>query len=160
MATRTDFYVGTGTAASWIGSLQFACHPDNLLRHPDGHAALTARRPSAYRAAVRVLLTMWPVEGLGAAFEPRNGWPWYWETSHCNDWIVSYHDNAVHLTGGGGDRWHRLDPEDPCPPLLCGPPDFARWLRDPGGEPAVRLPTYHAPGSRTEDWGSVLWRLP
>lgn len=160
MATRTDFYFGTGATATWLGSLQFACHPDNLLKHPHGRAALTARRPSAYRAAVRELLLMWPVEGVGAAFEPRNGWPWHWETSHCNDWIVSFHDDAVHLTAGGGDRWHRLDPDDPCPPLRCGPPDFARWLRYPGGAPAVRLPAFRVPGARTEDWRRVLWRLP
>ncbi|WP_267284117.1 hypothetical protein [Amycolatopsis japonica] len=32
MVTRTDFYLDTGPTAHWLGSLQFACHPDNLLK--------------------------------------------------------------------------------------------------------------------------------
>ncbi len=154
MTTRTDFYLG----AQWIGSLQFACHPDNLLKHPYGRAALTARLPSTYVSAVKDLLLMWAVEGLGAAHDPRNGWPWDWETSHCNDWIITY-DHGVRMTAGGGDRWHRLDPANPRPPLRCGPPDFARWLRDPDGPPAVRLPAQRTPGAPVTDPGR-LWRCP
>ncbi|MBB5856424.1 hypothetical protein ACFQ05_26455 [Amycolatopsis umgeniensis] len=146
MVTRTDFYLGTGPSATWLGSLQFGCHPDNLLKDPHGRAALTARQPTAYREAVRDLLLMWAVTGLGAAHEPRNGWPWDWDTSHRNDWIITHYDGAVHMTAGGGDRWHRLDPDDPCPPLRCGPPDVARWLCDPGAPPALRLPTFRTPG--------------
>ncbi|WP_410647999.1 hypothetical protein [Amycolatopsis sp. cmx-4-54] len=146
MVTRTDFYLGTGPSATWLGSLQFVCHPDNLLKDPHGRTALTARQPTAYREAVRDLLPIWAVKEFGAAHEPRNGWPWDWDTSHRNDWIITHYDGAAHMTAGGGDRWHRLNPDDPCPPLRCGPPDVARWLCDPGAPPALRLPTFRTPG--------------
>ncbi|WP_242578947.1 hypothetical protein [Amycolatopsis sp. 195334CR] len=90
MSTRTDFYAGEGARAQWIGSLQFACHPDNLLKDFHGREALTAIAPSRYYVAVQDLLMMWAVRGLGAAHEPRHGWPWPWDTSHCNDWIITF----------------------------------------------------------------------
>lgn len=163
MATRTDFYLGSGPTAQWVGSLLFACHPDNLLKHEHGRAALTAREPSTYCEAVDELLMMWPVGGFGAAHAPRHGWPWDWETSHVNDWILTYlpgPDSGVHMTAGGGDRWHRLDPAEPRPPLRCGPPDFAAWLRDPSAAPAVPLPLYRACGTPSLDYSRALWRQP
>jgi hypothetical protein len=42
MSAKTDFYLGRGPDAEWIGSLQWDCHPHNLLRVPPGHRALTA----------------------------------------------------------------------------------------------------------------------
>ena len=94
MGTRTDFYVGTGTNAEWIGSLQFGCHLDALLKDWYGHTALTARTHSDYRDAVEQLLFTWAVNGFGAAHQPRHGWPWAWNTSHCNDWIVTATDRV------------------------------------------------------------------
>lgn len=90
MSTRTDFYVGTGSAAEWIGSLQFGCHPDALLRDWYGNAALRSRTEAAYRDAVEQLLFTWAVNGLGASHHPRHGWPWPWNTSHCADWIITW----------------------------------------------------------------------
>lgn len=145
MATRTDFYLGTGPNAQWGGSLMFACHPDNLLKVDDGRTALTSRSPAHFRKAVENLLTVWTIWPLGAAFLPRRGWPWAWATSHRNDWIITFRggpDGGVHMTAGGGDCWHRLDPDHPRPPLRCGPSDFAAWLRNPTAPPAVPLPFY------------------
>jgi hypothetical protein len=184
MSTRTDFYVGTGTAAEWIGSLQFGCHPDALLQDWYGNAALTSRTETAYRDAVDQLLFTWAVNGLGAAHQPRHGWPWPWNTSHCADWIITWakrmnhpaesgahattdvdadtgrqihavtstsEDRGIYLTAGGGTTWHHLDPDDPRPPLRCGPPDFAHWLSDPAAPPAVTLPLHHdAPPPSTD----------
>ncbi|WP_238412895.1 hypothetical protein [Saccharothrix deserti] len=49
MSTKTDFYVGRGHDAEWLGSLQWNCDPDNLLRVPPGRLALTrpTRPPTA-----------------------------------------------------------------------------------------------------------------
>lgn len=99
---------------------------------------------------------MWAVGGLGAAHEPRNGWPWDWESSHSNDWILTHFDGAAHMAAGGGDRWHRLDPDDPRPPLRCGPPDFAAWLRDPRAAPAVPLPVHRPPDTPATDYSHLL----
>jgi len=163
MVTRTDFYLGSGPAAEWIGSLQFACHPDNLLKDPHGRDALTAIEPSRYHAAVDELLMMWAINGLGVGHPTRHGWPWEWDTSHCNDWIITFLDGpegGVHMMAGGGDRWHRLDPDDPRPPLRCGPPNWAAWLRDPGGAPAVPLPVYRQHDTPPTDYAHGLWQQP
>jgi hypothetical protein len=181
MGTRTDFYVGTGTDAEWIGSLQFGCHPYALLKDWYGHAALTARTHTAYRKAVDQLLFTWAVNGLGAAHQPRHGWPWTWNTSHCNDWIVTATDriddpadggthadpnantgktkdpatgkaagHGIYLTAGGGSAWHHLDPDNPRPPLRCGPSNFAHWLTNPAAPPAVALPMHDAAPPSTD----------
>ncbi|SEB46422.1 hypothetical protein SAMN04489727_1958 [Amycolatopsis tolypomycina] len=91
MATRTDFYLGTGPGAMWRRSLMFAGHPDNLLKDFDGRTALTSVAPSRYACAVEDLLTTWPIRRLGAAFLPQHRSPWAWETSHRNDWIHHLH---------------------------------------------------------------------
>lgn len=147
MTTRTDFYLGRGARAAWLGSLQFACHPDNLLKLPQGRDVLTATGEAAYRVTLTELLFRWPIEGLGAAHRAHNGWPWRSPTSHSGDWIITY-DDGVFMTAGGGPRWHRLDSADPRPPLACGPPNFAAWLRDPAAFPAVPLPDMHDPATR------------
>jgi hypothetical protein len=174
MGTRTDFYVDTGPTAEWIGSLQFGCHPDNLLKDWYGHAALTARTPAAYRAATGQLLFTWAVNGLGATHPPRHGWPWPWNTSHCNDWIVTFADgdtangpdgdstgnvdSGVYMTAGGGYTWHRLDPDNPTPPLRCGPSNFAQWLSNPAAAPAVELPVYPGSGDPGDGASRHWWR--
>ncbi|MFD4252486.1 hypothetical protein ACFWQL_22350 [Amycolatopsis thermoflava] len=163
MVTRTDFYLGAGPRAEWIGSLQFACHPDNLLKDHHGHAALTAPALARYRDAIRDLLTRWPIERLGVGHPPRHGWPWDWDTSHCNDWIITFLSGpggGVHKPAGGGTCWHRLDPDDPRPPLRCGPPDLAAWARDPAAPPAVTLPMFRAPGDPPTDYAHLLWHQP
>ncbi|HEY4024270.1 MAG TPA: hypothetical protein VGM75_36680 [Pseudonocardiaceae bacterium] len=191
MGTRSDFYVGTGTDAEWIGSLQFGCHPDALLKDWYGHAALTARTHNAYREAVDQLLFTWAVNGLGAAHRARYGWPWPWNTSHCNDWVLTFADSiedsadggkpadtdadtaretgvatgsaaarGIYLTAGGGSIWHYLDPEDPRPPLRCGPPNFAQWLSNPAAPPAVALPVHDGAASPGSDISHHWWRCP
>jgi len=163
MVTRTDFYLGAGPRAEWIGSLQFACHPDNLLKDHHGRAVLTALALPRYRDAVQDLLMRWPIKRLGVGHPHRHGWPWDWETSHCNDWIITFlggPGGGVHMTAGGGDRWHRLDPDYPRPPLRCGPPDLAAWARDPAAPPAVTLPVFRSPGDPPTDYAHVLWHQP
>lgn len=85
---------------------------------------------------------------------PQHRRPWAWETSHRNDWIITHiggPDGGVHKTAGGGDHSHRLDPDNPHPPLRCGPPHFAAWLRNPAAPPAVPLPVYRNPHPPTTE---------
>jgi hypothetical protein len=141
MSTKTDFYLGRGHDAEWLGSLQWECEPENLLRVPPGRLALTATDEPTYRAAVADLFIVWETEELGTAYPRRTGWPWPWATSHVSSWIVAFDPAAapgVFLTVGGGVRWEPLDPRNPREPAEdIGPPDIYAWLRDP----ATGLPT-------------------
>lgn len=151
MSTKTDFYLGRGHDAEWLGSLQWECEPDNLLRVPPGRLALTATDEPTYRAAVADLFITWETEELGVAYSRRTGWPWPWPTSHLNSWIVAFDpaDNGVFVTVGGGVRWERLDPRNPCEPPTddLGPPDLEAWLRAPADPPSVPLPLMRDPGT-------------
>ena len=112
MSTMTDFYLGRGDDAEWLGSLHWECDPANLLRVPPGRRALTATDEPTYRAAVADLFITWVTEELGAAYPRRTGWPWPWHTSHVNSWIVTFDPGEceVFATTGGGVRWERLNP--------------------------------------------------
>ncbi len=76
MSTKTDFYLGRGHDAEWLGSLQWECEPENLLHVTPGRFALTATDELTYRAAVADLFITNEVEKLGAAYLRRTGWPW------------------------------------------------------------------------------------
>jgi hypothetical protein len=147
MSTKTDFYVGRGHDAEWLGSLQQDCVPANLLRIPFGRLALTATDEPTYRTAVDDLLVVWEAENFGAAYPRRTGWPWPWCTSHKSDWIITF-DPAVgnvFVTIGGGTRWKQLNPRVPQQPEIddLEPPDIDAWLRDPAAPPSVPLPSMH-----------------
>lgn len=150
MATKTDFYIGRGTHAEWIGSLERDCPPANVLRVPPGRLALTATDEPTYRAAVEDLLIVWSVEDLGEAHPRAHGWPWPSPTSHHrSDWIITFDpdEGGVFVTVGGGIRWHPINPRAPRQPHsdTLEPPDIAAWLRDPAAPPSVPLPTMRNP---------------
>lgn len=150
MSTKTDFYLGRGHDAEWLGSLQWECEPENLLRVPPGRLALTATDEITYRAAVADLFIVWETEDLGTAYPRRTGWPWPWATSHVSSWIVAFDPAApgVFLTVGGGVRWEPLDPRNPREPAEdIGPPDIKAWLRAPADPPSVPLPLMRDPAT-------------
>ncbi len=144
MSTKTDFYLGRGHDAEWLGSLQGDSEPGNLLRVPPGRLALTATDETTYRAAVADLFIVWETEELGAAYPRRTGWPWPWHNSHIDSWIITFDpsERCVFVTMSGGVRWERLDPSAPRQPRAedLGPRDFAEWLREPDTPPSVPLP--------------------
>ncbi|SER91730.1 hypothetical protein [Actinokineospora terrae] len=112
MSTTTDFYVGRGARAEWIGSLQRECAPVSLIRVPPGRLALAATDESIYRAAIADLFVVWESEGIGHAYPRRTGWPWPWHNSHHSTWIVTF-DPVIRralATVGGGVRWELATP--------------------------------------------------
>jgi hypothetical protein len=153
MSTKTDLYVGRGHDAEWIGSLQWDCTPENLLRVPPGRLALTATDEATYRAAVADLFIVWETEDLGRVYPSVHGWPWLWHTSHRNSWIITYDPNpgVVFVTVGGGVRWLCFDPLAPNAARdnndALEPPDFAAWLREPVAPPSVPLPLMRDPAT-------------
>ncbi|PPK63378.1 hypothetical protein V5P93_002347 [Actinokineospora auranticolor] len=123
MSTTTDFYVGRGSRAEWIGSLQWDCAPAGLIRVPPGRLALAATDESTYRAAVADLFVVWESENIGHAYPRRTGWPWRWHTSHHSTWIITFDPvtRRALSTVGGGVRWEPATPhasrtDAPIPP--------------------------------------------
>ncbi|QWF81031.1 hypothetical protein [Amycolatopsis sp. CA-230715] len=145
MSSNTDFYLGRGEHADWIGSLRGESYPDNFLAVPPLRLALTATGEDTFRAAVADTLVVWEDERLGQGYRPELGWPWPWYSSHNSSWIITFDSEAeaVFVTVGGGVRWHRIDPHDPRFPEgddPLGPPDIHAWLRDPAAPPSVPMP--------------------
>ncbi len=145
MSSYTDFYLGRGEDADWIGSLQGECYPDNFLAVTPLRGALTATGENTFRAAVAEAFGIWEDERLGRAYHRDLGWPWPWYSSHNSSWIIAFDpgDDAVFVTVGGGVSWHRIDPHHPQFPEgddPLGPPDIYAWLRDPAAPPSVPLP--------------------
>lgn len=144
MSSYTDFYVGRGADAEWIGSLRGESCPDNVRAVPPLLLALTTTDEDAFRAAVVDALDVWEDELLGQGYRPGRGWPWPWHSSHFASWIVAFdpEPGAVFVTVGGGVRWHRIDPHDPSFPdsKPLGPLDTGAWPRDPAAPPSVPMP--------------------
>jgi hypothetical protein len=151
MSTKTDFYLGRGHHAEWLGSLQWECEPENLLRLRPGRLALTATDEPTYRAAMADLFITWETEHIGRAYPRRRGWPWPWQTSHKSSWIIAFDpaDNNVFVTIGGGTGWKQIDPHNPNEPRTgdIEPPDIDAWLRTPAAAPSVPLPVMRTPGT-------------
>jgi len=155
MSTKTDFYLGRGTTAEWLGSVARDATPQNLLAVPPGRLALTTTDEATYRDAIDDLITVWACEGLGEAYPRRGGWPWLSATSHRTDWIVAFDPDecAVVVTVGGGVAWHRINPRCPCIPDgdgeddPLGPPDLRAWLADPAAPPSVPMPLMRDPAT-------------
>jgi hypothetical protein len=151
MSTKTDFYIGRGDNAEWLGSLQWDCDLENLLRVAPGRLALTATDETTYRDAIADLFTIWELDELGLAHPRRTGWPWPWHTSHVSSWIVTFDpaDIGVFVTVGGGVRWERIDHHTPHEPGTddMQPPDIEAWLRAPASSPSVPLPLMRDPNT-------------
>ncbi|VVJ22699.1 Uncharacterised protein [Amycolatopsis camponoti] len=145
MSSYTDFYLGRGEKADWIGSLRGECYPENFLVVAPLRMALTATDARTFRAAVTNTLNCWEAEHLGQAYHRELGWPWPWYSSHTSSWIITFDSDteAVFVTVGGGIRWHRINPHAPRFPEgedPLGPPDIHAWLRDPAAPPSVPMP--------------------
>lgn len=95
MGTRSDFYVGRGPGAEWLGSLA-------LDGYPDGRPAclLGETTEAGFRAAVTALLAARP-----DATAPGQGWPWPWENSRLTDWAYAFDGGLVWGSRFGGP-WH------------------------------------------------------
>lgn len=152
MSTKTDFYLGHGTSAEWLGSIARNAHPEDVRAVPPGRLALTSTDAATYRDAVDDLLVVWACEDLGDAYPRRGGWPWPWWTSHISSWIVAFDpaEKAVFITVGGSVAWHRINPR--CPDMPegddpLGPPDLAAWVRDPAAPPSVPMPLMRDPAT-------------
>lgn len=105
MGTRSDFYVGQGSDAEWLGSIAWDGYPDGI---PD--RILKAVEEQDYREQVKAFLTSRDDASL-----PQHGWPWPWNDSGLTDYAYAFNDNAVwYSVGYPVARWWRaLDGPEP-----------------------------------------------
>ena len=83
MGTRSDFYVGVGKNAEWLGSVAW----DGYEWGEDENCQLMkATTESEYRMAV---------SGIAKARDdwtaPEQGWPWPWDDSNTTDCAYAFH---------------------------------------------------------------------
>jgi hypothetical protein len=108
-----------------LGSLQWECEPENLLRVPPGRLALTATDEPTYRTAVSDLFITCRTEDIGKSYLRRTGWSR--PSSHVSSWIVAFDPAApgVLVTVGGGVR---------CEPPRTSAPDIRFVAAEAVGE--------------------------
>lgn len=93
MGTRSDYYIGRGPNAEWLGSLAWDGMPASVKGY-DG--VLTATDEGAFRKAVSAMLA----ERKDATL-PEQGWPWPWNDSRTTDWAYAFDAGVVYASDFG-----------------------------------------------------------
>lgn len=108
MASYTDFCLGCGTDAEWIGSVRlFSCACYGL----DAIAETRTEREFAERADFFLHAE---VDEVGDVTRAGREWPWPWPTSHGTDCVHAF-DNGAVWTALRGQRWSERAGEDAPP---------------------------------------------
>lgn len=99
MGTRSDFYVGRGYEAEWIGSIALdgdrKSLPQKLFR---------IRSEKAWRRRVAEL-----IRGCSDGTLPEQGWPWPWDDSGTTDCAYTFHEKKVRkLRTNGKGTWPNM----------------------------------------------------
>lgn len=113
MGTRADFYIGTGPAAEWLGSIAFDGHRVDEMteaasfRNMDSMecwAIKSAKSDDAFRGAVVRLLAL-----NDDATTPDQGWPWPWLDSHTTDYAYAFvAGECKTFIFGNGAEWPNM----------------------------------------------------
>jgi hypothetical protein len=88
LGTRSDFYVGVGEKAEWIGSYAWDGNPGSI--HEDIPLDVFVTEED-YRSQVKNYLA----QHGGDATYPENGWPWPWEDSGTTDYAYMWLEGTV-----------------------------------------------------------------
>lgn len=99
MGTRSDYYIGRGPHAEWLGSLANDGYPEG--KHAD--AVKDAKTPEDFRER----LTAHFKEEDRQATLPAMGWPWPWEDSRLTDYSYAFDAGEVWYSCFG-HRWRKL----------------------------------------------------
>lgn len=92
MGTRSDYYVGRGENAEWLGSLCWDGFPDS---HAKPLAEITDE--ATYRAKVAEILEA----EKDQATLPAMGWPWPWDDSQTTDFAYAFDDGKAWFSSFG-----------------------------------------------------------
>jgi hypothetical protein len=82
MATRSDFYVGSGKTAEWLGSVAFDGYE---WAEDESCPLMVAKSEDDFRATVASILA-----GRPDATVPSDGWPWPWDDSSITDYAYYF----------------------------------------------------------------------
>lgn len=97
-----DFYVGTGSNAIWIGTLNSTDgEPSRMLENTDfGRHVLTATDVVTYRNAVHELFNETREARNGYAHTRTDGWPWSESGTSGADWVIQFHHGRTWIIVG------------------------------------------------------------
>lgn len=102
MGTRSDYYVGRGEQAEWLGSKAWDGYPSGV---PD--SLLQAKDEESYRQAVATHIA----EGDDGT-TPDQGWPWPWNDSRTTDYAYAFEGGQV-WASPFGYGWFKADGPEP-----------------------------------------------
>ena len=91
MGTRSDYYIGKGKDAEWLGSLAFDGYPDGNAEPLSG---ITTE--AEYRAKVAEIFAA----EKDQATLPDMGWPWPWDDSRTTDYAYTFADGKALVSDG------------------------------------------------------------
>lgn len=104
MGTRSDFYVGKGKDAKWLGSAAWDGDPYSM--EEDGILSPTTE-PLFVAAVIKML------EARDDATNPSQGWPWPWEDSCTTDFAYCFVNDHVEIFDFGHPyQWPRPELSD------------------------------------------------
>lgn len=139
MGIRADFYVGRGSGAEWLGSINAVGDPATLA------SFLHAADERQFRRDVALLIDECGQYGI----RPDQGWLWPWPTSHLTDYAYAFDGGKIYASAGGSqwfDPFHR-------------PPDDELWAQPELPDDA--FPRMRSgPVRRPPSWRELLPRPP
>lgn len=96
MAIRTDFFVGLGPNAEWIGSIKYGDRPEEGW----GERVLAATSESEFRAIVEEMLST-----EESSKRPAAGWPWVWPDCRSSDFVYAWDPDRGPMVSDGHHAW-------------------------------------------------------
>jgi hypothetical protein len=131
MGTRSDFYVGRGPEAEWLGSISWDGYPAGV-----DDAVFFPTTEHEYRVAVTNFLASRDDRTL-----PIEPWPWPWDDSGTTDYAYAYENGKVYASNFGR-TWFEVNPNE-----------------ENGGEPEDSeddVAVFPDMSARRGSWGNVM----
>lgn len=88
MGTRSDFYIGRGESAEWIGSIAWDGYPSGI-----NQLILRAKTAKTFRKHVAAM-----AESRDDFTKPEQGWPWPWSDSKTSDYAYAFDGDQVYMS--------------------------------------------------------------
>ena len=92
MGTRSDYYIGVGENAEWLGSAAYDGYPETeTLKGGIPEALTSATTEDAFREALKL------VSARDDWTAPEQGWPWPWDDSGTTDYAYCFDASAARV---------------------------------------------------------------
>ena len=114
MGTRSDFYLGRGEQAEWLGSIAWDGYPEGIVPKegawPAGKHLFEAKTEQEFRERLEVFFA-----GRDDVRRPEDGWPWPWANSLTTNYAYAFDDGKVWASCFGG-AWFDPSQDEPDEP--------------------------------------------